>query len=263
MKPASPMLAFKQQPLKPPSPLRPINAPKTAISHPQRRRRFQSHTRTSGQRRWRFHARDLRCPRAMAGPGRSSIRRTEPHISVQAPPVWRAPEGPEGTGGLRDRPLRAFRLACGDLAGGRARRRPEHQRSRKQQAQSRIPAAAAVGGGGAWPGFETTRRATHQRPGAAGVEGAGGSGGHGRASRSTTPSRRLACGDLAGGRARRRLEHQRSRKQQHAARTASGRSAAHGRTQRPGPTKHHKTPARHSKRGRHQPTPCASALTHP
>ena len=34
---------------------------------------------------------------------------------------------------------------------------------------------------------------------AAGVEGAGGSGGHGRASRSTTPSRRLACGDLAGG----------------------------------------------------------------
>ena len=48
--------------------------------------------------------------------------------------------------------------------------------------------AAPVGGGGAWPGFEPTRRATHQRPGAAGVEGAGGSGGHGRASRSTTPS---------------------------------------------------------------------------
>ena len=77
-------------------------------------------------------------------------------------------------------------------------------------------------GGGAWPGFERTRRAklaartargrvaTHrhtQRPGTTGVEGAGGSGGHGRASRSTTPSRRLACGDLAGGRARRRPEH--------------------------------------------------------
>ena len=58
------------------------------------------------------------------------------HTSVhQAPPVWRAPEGPEGTGGLRDRPLRAFRLACGDLAGGRARRRPEHQRCRKQHHQ--------------------------------------------------------------------------------------------------------------------------------
>ena len=32
--------------------------------------------------------------------------------------------------------------------------------------------------------------------------------GPGRASRSTTPSRRLACGDLAGGRALRRPEHQ-------------------------------------------------------
>ena len=37
-----------------------------------------------------------------------------------------------------------------------------------------------AGYGGAWPGFKTTRRATHQRPGAAGVEGAGGSGGPGR-----------------------------------------------------------------------------------
>ena len=66
-----------------------------------------------------------------AGPDRASSRRAEPHISDQAPPVWRAPEGPEGTGGLRDRPLRA-KLACGDLAGGRARRRPEHQRRNKQ-----------------------------------------------------------------------------------------------------------------------------------
>ena len=58
--------------------------------------------------------------------------------------MWRAPEGPEGTGGLRDRPLRAVRLACGDLAGGRARRRPEHQQSHKQQAQSQITAAPPV-----------------------------------------------------------------------------------------------------------------------
>ena len=83
-------------------------------------------------------------------------------------------------------------------------------------------AAVPVGGGRAWPDNEPTRRAklaartdrgrvaTHrhtQRPGTTGVEGAGGTGGHGRASRSTTPSRRLACGDLAGGRARRRPEH--------------------------------------------------------
>ena len=73
VKPPSPMLAPKQRPLKPPSPLQPKNTPKTPISHPQRRcrfqlglslreqrrRRFQAHARTSEQRRRRFHARDL------------------------------------------------------------------------------------------------------------------------------------------------------------------------------------------------------------
>ena len=43
----------------------------------------------------------LWCPWAVAGPGRASRRHAEPHISDQAPPVWRVPEGPEGTGGLR------------------------------------------------------------------------------------------------------------------------------------------------------------------
>ena len=43
--------------------------------------------------------------------------------------------------------------------------------------------AVPVGGGGAWPGFETTRQTTRQQPGTTGVEGAGGTGGHGRASR--------------------------------------------------------------------------------
>ena len=161
----------------------------------------------------------------MAEPGRAPSQRTEPHISDQAPLVWRAPEGPEGTCGLRDRPLRAFRLACGDLAGGRARRRPEHQRSHKQQAQSRIPAAppvwrapegargpgcgtrgrrqglaaVPVGGGRARAGLKTTHPATRQRHITAGMEGAGGrkrawprcrwvAAGPGRASRSTTPS---------------------------------------------------------------------------
>ena len=38
------------------------------------------------------------------------------------------------------------------------------------------PAAVPVGGGGARPGFEPTHPATHQRPGAAGVEGARGTG---------------------------------------------------------------------------------------
>ena len=97
----------------------------------------------ASRRRCGGRRRDLpRCRWAAAGPGRASSRRAERSSqrerlaggspptgthSDQAPLVWRAPEGPEGTGGLRDRPLRA-KLACGDLAGGRARRRPEHQR---------------------------------------------------------------------------------------------------------------------------------------
>ena len=110
----------------------------------------------------------LRHPWVVAGPGRASRRRTEPENSDQAPLVWRAPKGPE------------------DLA------------------------AVPVGGGGAWPDRETTRQARPQytRP-----HWCGGRrrvrrtwprcrwavAGPGRASRSTTPSRRLACGDLAGG----------------------------------------------------------------
>ena len=54
VKPASPMLAPEQRPSKPPSPLRPKNAPKTPISHPQRRRRFQSRLSRHPQRRHRF-----------------------------------------------------------------------------------------------------------------------------------------------------------------------------------------------------------------
>ena len=85
------------------------------------------------------HRRDrgarLRCPWAVAVPGWASRRRAEPPIRDPAPLVWRAPEGPEGTGGLRDRPLRA-KLACGDLAGGRARRCPEHPWGHKQHHQS-------------------------------------------------------------------------------------------------------------------------------
>ena len=68
VKPPSPLLAPQQQPLKPTTPLQPKNTPKTPISHPQRRRRFQlkldlreqrrqgfqPHTGTSKQRRRRF-----------------------------------------------------------------------------------------------------------------------------------------------------------------------------------------------------------------
>ena len=47
----------------------------------------------------------------------------------QEPPVWRAPEGPEGTGGLRGAAPNEVRPPS--LAGGRALRRPEHQWSNR------------------------------------------------------------------------------------------------------------------------------------
>ena len=55
MKPPSPLRAPEQQPLKPLAPLQPKNTPKTPISHPQRRCRFQLAHLTGPQRRWRFH----------------------------------------------------------------------------------------------------------------------------------------------------------------------------------------------------------------
>ena len=48
-------------------------------------------------------------------------------------------------------------------------------------------AAVPVGGGGAWPGFATSRQ-----PGATGVEGPGGTGGHGRASTHGAERREVA-----------------------------------------------------------------------
>ena len=52
--------------------------------------------RCGGRRRGR-RAR-LRRPWAVARPGRALNQRIQPHISDTAPLVWRAPEGPEGTG---------------------------------------------------------------------------------------------------------------------------------------------------------------------
>ena len=51
LKPTTPLRAPEQRPLKPPSPLHPKNAPKTRISHPQRRHRFQSRLGRHPQRR--------------------------------------------------------------------------------------------------------------------------------------------------------------------------------------------------------------------
>ena len=80
LKPTTPLHTPNKGPLKPASPLHPKTAPKTPISHPQRRWRFQSHTGTSEQRRSRFQTTgpgcgargQLRCPWAAAGPGRAT-----------------------------------------------------------------------------------------------------------------------------------------------------------------------------------------------
>ena len=133
LKPTTPLLTPNKEPLKPASPLQPKNAPKTPVSHLQRRWRFQTHANTHEQRRHGFQT-------------------TEPP--------------------------------------GR-------------QVLAAVPRAAAEPG---WASRRRTKRRTSSAS-TAGVEGAGGTGGHGRASRSTTPSRRLACGDLAGSRALRRPEH--------------------------------------------------------
>ena len=71
-----------------------------------------------------------RRPWAVAGPGRASRRGARQHISDPAPLVWRAPEGPEGTGGLRGAAPNAVRPPS--LAGGRVLRRPEHPWGHKQ-----------------------------------------------------------------------------------------------------------------------------------
>ena len=72
----------------------------------------------------------LRCPWAVAGPGRASSRRAEHTPAHPAPQVWRAPEGPEGTGGLRGAAPNEVRPPS--LAGGRALRRPQHPWGHKQ-----------------------------------------------------------------------------------------------------------------------------------
>ena len=54
VKPPSPLCAPEQQPLKPTSPLHPKTAPKTPVSHPHRRSRFQLRLGRRPERRWRY-----------------------------------------------------------------------------------------------------------------------------------------------------------------------------------------------------------------
>ena len=157
----------------------------------------------------------LRCPWAAARPGRTTSRRAKPHVSTPDPTGVKGAggtEGPgrgaggrrQGQGGPRDRPLRAVRLACGDLAGG--------------------PPPTGTHSGPA----HKSRRGAHNTRGAT----------------SNTNNRT----------SRRPPAHT-------AAQPIKATHAAAGDQARPQAAQ--ATPARHSKRGRHQPTPCASALTRP
>ena len=267
VKPPSPQRPLMQTNMKPPSPLQPKHSPKTPISHPQRRWRFQTHTDTSEQRRQWFQTTGLPGRQGLAGlrddaPSHTSATRRRRCGGNRR--VRRARAGFE-----IDHSERSSRVAISRAAGPDGARNTSGAASNKlnrklrlhrrcegrKRARLRCPWAAAG------PGRASRRRtqphASDTSPPAwrapEGPEGqaaaAVGGGawprcrwvaaGPGRASRSTTPSRQARVW--------------RSR----------GRAAAHRHTQRPGPTKQRKTAARHSKRGRHQPTPCASALTHP
>ena len=146
LKPTTPLLTPNKGLLKPASPLHPKNAPKTPISrpqrrwrfqsrlgqHPQRRRRFQSRLGQHPQRRWRFHSRL----------GQHPQRR------------WWFQTGPPGRQGQTAAPMggggawpgfnptrRAKGSQRGRLAGGQAPRRPEICRGNKQKQESSRPAA--------------------------------------------------------------------------------------------------------------------------
>ena len=84
------------------------------------------HTRTTGTAGVKG-ARENRGPGCGARGRRAWPGTPEP----QAPPAWRAPEGPEGTGGLRGAAPNEVRSPS--LAGGRGLRRPEHQRGHRHK----------------------------------------------------------------------------------------------------------------------------------
>ena len=93
--------------------------------------------------------------------GMARLRDDAP-ISDPAPLVWRAPEGPEGTGGLRGAAPNEVRPPS--LAGGRALRRPEHPWGHKQRHAARTASGrAAAHRHTQRPGPQSTRGARNTR----------------------------------------------------------------------------------------------------
>ena len=107
LKPTTPLLAPNKGTLKPASPLRPKIAPKTPISHPQRRRRFQTRLSRHEQRCWRFQESG---PPPTSTPGATGVKGTG-GICRGAGGRWR------GLAGLRDDAPSEARGADGERAG--------------------------------------------------------------------------------------------------------------------------------------------------
>ena len=104
--------------------------------------------------------------RAAVPVGGGRAWRASSHTSAhQAPLVWRAPEGPEGTGGLRGAAPNKVRSPS--LAGDRALRRPEHPRGSRPRGGSpptgtySSPARRTAH---AAPGTPMGQQATRSRP---------------------------------------------------------------------------------------------------
>ena len=150
-----------------------------------------------------------RCRRAVAGPGQTTSQRTEQH---QRPGTT----GVEGTG-----------ESGGPGCSARGRRRGLAGLRADAQAHVSTPIPTGVegtgGSGGPGCGARGRRRGLIAVP--EGPEGTGGL-------RGAAPNE-VRMPSLAGGRALRRPKHQRGNKHQHAARTASGRAAAHRHSKRP------------------------------
>ena len=166
-----------------------------------------------------------------SGAGTSLETTPRPHVSGKAPLVWRAPEG----------------AAAVPVGGGEARA------STRAPSSARLEAAAWPAG----PGRASRRRAERSSRRGRLAGGPPPTGTHsGRALRrpkhpwdhvgrwgESNPHPNAAAGNQAAAR------HDGARKTNGATRCGDGGN---------------RTPVtRHSKRGRHQPTPCASALTHP
>ena len=170
VKPPSPLLAPEQRPLKPPSPLQPKTTPKTPISHPQRRWRFQLGLSLREQRRHRFHARDFRCRWAAAGPGRATSGQPTLQTSSNQHDLNHLTRTPV-TNVVNLSPKTSIFTEKADRLTTFVTTHSGATRNTSTTSQTTLggpenPAAVPVGGGRARPGFETTHQARpqHTRP---------------------------------------------------------------------------------------------------